>query len=141
MTLSDSVNEFYFCLVLKNLRSMNRDRTSGGLTYNSFLYLEVIRHNKNCTPSYLAETLRVARPAVTVKINELAAKGLVIKTQGVSDKRVCFLKISPKAARICKSFDASLAGAIKEVRKKFGKEEINACINMLDIIINYREEI
>lgn len=33
--------------------------------YNSLLYLKVIQYNENCTPSFLAETLNVARSAVT----------------------------------------------------------------------------
>ncbi len=132
--LIHAIDEFYYELILKNLRAMNKDEVYGNLTYNSLLYVEIIMYNKNCTPSFLADTLHVARSAVTVKINELVAKGIVIKTPSDLDKRVTYLSVSPEVSGDYKLIDESLTKAIDEIETRFSSNEISAFTEMLHII-------
>lgn len=142
MDLFRSINELYYELVLENLRSMNKDKLYNNLTYNSLLYLEVIQLNENCTPSFLAETLHVARSAVTIKVNELIAKGLVIKTPSQEDKRVYHLKVSPHFTEEYTAYDKSLQSAIQEIEENFDDKEIAGFIRMMEIIKkNYGREL
>ncbi|MGM9986164.1 MAG: MarR family winged helix-turn-helix transcriptional regulator [Bacillaceae bacterium] len=134
MKLVQAMDEYYYELLLKNLRAMNKDKVYKNLTYNSLLYLEVILFNENCTPSFLADTLHVARSAVTVKVNELVAKGLVIKTASETDKRVSYLKVNPEVAKDYKMIDESLMAAYKEIEQRYSEAEINTFIEMLGII-------
>lgn len=141
MDLFHSINELYYELVLENLRAMNRTKLYNNLTYNSLLYLEVIQYNENCTPSFLAESLNVARSAVTIKVNELVAKGLVIKTPSTTDKRVYHLKVSSEFNEEYSSYDQSILSAIKEIEEHFDEKEIAGFTKMLDIIKkNYGRE-
>ncbi|MEC1671242.1 MarR family winged helix-turn-helix transcriptional regulator [Bacillus mojavensis] len=134
MNLMYALDKSYYEWALKNLRAMNKDNVYKNLTYNSLLYLEMILYNENCTASFLADTLHVARSAVTVKINELVSKGLVIKTPSKTDKRVSYLKVSPAVAKDYKRIDDSLLAATKEIEQTYSKEEIKAFTEMLEII-------
>ncbi|UFU00207.1 MarR family transcriptional regulator [Radiobacillus kanasensis] len=139
MSLIKKLDEFYYILLLKNLRSMNKNRLYKNLTYNSLLYLEIILYNENCTPSFIADTLQVARSAVTIKVNELVDKGLIIKIPSETDGRVSYLKVSPEVVDDYKIIDQSILTAATEIESKYSKGEIETFISMLDIIKrNYR---
>ncbi|MBG9811095.1 hypothetical protein ABD68_05490 [Bacillus endophyticus] len=134
MDLMHAVDKFYYEWILKSLRSMNKENAYKNLTYNSLLYLEIILYNENCTPSFLADTLHVARSAVTVKVNELVSKGLVIKTPSKTDKRVSYLKASSEVAEDYKRIDKSLLAAVKEIEETYSQAEIKAFTEMLGIM-------
>lgn len=134
MKLFQEIDGFYYNLALKNLRAMNKDNLYKNLSYNSLLYLEVILYNENCTPSFLADTLHVARSAVTVKVNELVSKGLVIKTANQTDKRVIHLKVSPEVLKDYEDIDATLLKATREIERDFSDSEVELFIHFLQII-------
>lgn len=134
MKLFQEIDSFYYNLALKNLRAMNKDNLYKNLSYNSLLYLEVILYNENCTPSFLADTLHVARSAVTVKVNELVSKGLVIKTANQTDKRVIHLRVSPEVLKDYEDIDATLLKATREIERDFSDSEVELFIHFLRII-------
>lgn len=137
--LLHALDEFYYEQILKSLREMNQNKVYGKLTYNSLLYLEVILYNKKCTASFLADTLHVARSAVTVKVNELVAKGIVTKTPSNTDKRVSYLAVSPEIVADYKQMDQSLNQAIAEIEERFSETEIASFIDMLGIIRKHHQ--
>ena len=139
MKLLHALDEFYYEQILKTLREMNQGKVYGNLTYNSLLYLEVILYNENCTASFLAETLCVARSAVTVKVNELVEKGIVTKTPSVTDKRVNYLRVSPEVADDYKQLDRTLNDAIAEIEDRFSASEIASFIEMFEIIRKHHQ--
>ncbi|WP_366249732.1 MarR family transcriptional regulator [Terribacillus aidingensis] len=134
LKLFQEIDSFYYKLALKNLRAMNKDNLYKNLSYNSLLYLEIILYNKNCTPSFLADTLHVARSAVTVKVNELVAKGLVIKSNSPTDKRVIHLRVSPEVIDDYKEIDKTLIKATREIERNFSDSEVELFIQFLQII-------
>lgn len=139
MKLLHALDEFYYEQILKNLREMNQNKVYGDLTYNSLLYLEIILYNKNCTASFLADTLHVARSAVTVKVNELVSKGIVTKTPSSTDKRVSYLNVSPGIADDYKQMNKPLNQAIAEIEYRFSETEITSFIEMLGIIRKHHQ--
>lgn len=139
MKLLHALDEFYYEQVLKSLRERNQSKLYGNLTYNSLLYMEVILYNENCTASFLAETLQVARSAVTVKVNELVEKGIVIKTPSATDKRVNYLRVSPEVADDYKQLDQKMNQAIAEIEECFSASEVASFIDMLAIIRKHHQ--
>ena len=80
---------FYRFMCAMDLDEFNviRDSVIGAsLPYADILQLFIIRHKDKMTISDLADYMRLSRPAVTQKVNELVKKGLVIKTQSEQDK-------------------------------------------------------
>ncbi|VDG98431.1 Uncharacterized protein conserved in archaea [Lysinibacillus sphaericus] len=139
MKLIHALDEFYYEQILKSLREMNHNKVYGNLSYNSLLYMEVILYNENCTASFLADTLHVARSAVTVKVNELVSKGIVTKTPSVTDKRVNYLNVTPKIVEDYKRMDHSLTQAITEIEDRFSSSEISSFVDMLGIIRKHHQ--
>lgn len=141
MKLIQALDEFYYDLILENLKAMNKDKVYGNLTYNSLLYVELILYTENCTASYLADKLNIARSAVTLKVNDLVSKGIVYKIPSKTDKRVSYLKVSPEVAEEYRQLDIPLNKAAEQIESEFTKEEINIFIKMLHVIKKqYRED-
>lgn len=126
MNLRDSLNQYYFAMTVGDLRQLNR--TGGGeLSYNSMMYLDVISYQSAggaCTVSTLAETLQISRSAVTMKVNELARLGLVVKTRSEGDRRVVYLEVSEPVARALGAYDRPFERAAQQVEERFSPGEI-----------------
>ena len=105
------------------------------LSYNDTLYLNIIEaHPNKYTSSQIADMLKVTRPSVTQKINELVRKGYVIRTQSEKDKRVYYLSINMDNRYYTD-------GNVKEdiyveqlVLEKYGQKNIDLICEMLGFI-------
>ncbi len=140
MKLKNSINQFYFDMIINELRLMNNKNLYPNVTYNTLLYLDIIAYKENCTISFIAEAMNVAKSAVTLKINELTNQGLVIKKQSTEDKRINYLSVNQEVIDEYKIYDNALHGAIQAIKNKYSEEEINIFCNMLQVISSYYRE-
>lgn len=69
------------------------------VSYKDVLYLDMISEIPDCTVSRLAELASVTKPTVTVRVNGLVEKGLVVKERSSEDGRVTFLRLSEEMER------------------------------------------
>ncbi|MDR0597567.1 MAG: MarR family transcriptional regulator, partial [Treponema sp.] len=88
MNFIETMNYFFYRSSLDELRWMQKEDHSFGLSYHSLLYLNVIAGAPDCTVSRLADMLGITTPGITEKVNGLVRKGLVEKTQSREDRRV-----------------------------------------------------
>ena len=112
-SLNDSNQKFYYDMSLRELRNLN-DSSYGKVSYNTTLYLNIISANKDCTASFIAQQIGVSKAAVTIRISELIEKGLVVKKQSPTDKRVNFLYIIQELKAEYDEYDKKL----KELSEK-----------------------
>lgn len=130
MNLSEAMNRFYMRLNIYELRYLNKGNTAN-ISMNSTLYLDLIYYTENCTVSYLAEALRVSKPAVTNKVGELMEKGLVQKRQSSKDKRVFYLTVSDWLAAEYEDYDQKFLVANKRIESSYSPEQIALFSEML----------
>lgn len=142
MLLQNALNQFFYTITINELQLMNEKFQSLNVTYNSLLYLDIIAYTKQCTTTFLAQSLHISKSAVTIKINEMVKQGLIIKQQSEEDKRVFFLKLNEDIAEIYRKYDKALYKAIETADKTYSKQELeNFCQIMSDIQKIYIEEI
>ncbi|MBC8536011.1 MarR family winged helix-turn-helix transcriptional regulator [Feifania hominis] len=134
MDLRQRMDRYYLDMVISELRLANRFHNIQHITYNSLLYLDIIAYRENCTVSYLAEALHVAKSAVTLKVKELEKLGLVTKTQSCEDRRVFYLHVNRELLAEYKLYDRVLYRALDEIEQKYTKDEIAVLCDMLDTI-------
>ena len=142
MNLKNELDKFYFSTAICDLKLMNEQYIDRDLSYNTFLYLEVIFSMKGyCTVSRLSELLNVSKSAVTSKVNELILHGLVSKTQDLNDKRVWRLKVNEDVLPKYRIYDMQDKLALTKIEEEFSEEDIQKFCQMLRIIsdINYIE--
>lgn len=138
MNLKEKMDRFYLDTIINELRLANNSSFQN-ITYNSLLYMDIIAYKKDCTVSYLAEALHVAKSAVTLKVKELEKLGLVFKEQSREDKRVHFLRVNQEVLDRYKEYDAVLYGALDEVEERYQPEQIQLLMDMFDIINQHFE--
>lgn len=134
MNLRKKVDRFYLDMVINELRLANQHDIYQSVTYNSILYLDIIAYHENCTVSYIADVLHVARSAVTLKVKELERQGLVTKTRSEEDGRVHYLKVNEKLLEEYKAYDRVLYGALDEVAEQYTPEQLAVFCGILDTI-------
>lgn len=132
MTLKDSVNQFYFDMTIKELRSYNTSTSFPNMSHNTLLYLDVIAYKKDCTASFIADAINVSKSAVTSKVNELIKKGYVQKAQSEQDKRIYFLFLSDSMRKEYDELNNRYDIAYKRVEMLYPKEDIEKFCNILN---------
>lgn len=132
MNPTKAIDRLYYNILLNELRMMNENTLYHNITYNSLLYLDLISYTENCTVSFLANALHVAKSSVTLKVNELMRQSLVEKKQSQLDRRVYFLSVKPEILEEFKKLDQATYYAVEQVQKQYKPEEINRFCEMLD---------
>lgn len=140
MKMKNAVSSFYLEMIINELRLMSSNVSYLNISYNSLLYLDIIACTKNCTVSYIANALHVAKSAVTLKVNELSKQGLVVKKQSENDKRIFYLSVNQSVIDEYKLYNRVLYNAVKTVEKKYSKNEVNKFCEMLSLISQYFSE-
>lgn len=137
MKLEQHLTNFYLKSLIGELSLANRNKGGGSISYTTLLYLDIIALTPNCTVSYIANAIKVAKPAVTIKIKELVEKGLVYKEQSSDDHRIHYLHVNEEFLTAYRRNDYPTYDAIKEIEERFSEDEIFAFCEMLDICSNH----
>ncbi|MBA1335008.1 MAG: Transcriptional regulator of fatty acid biosynthesis FabT [Firmicutes bacterium] len=105
------------------------------LTVTQIYYLDVINRLENPTPSELASELNVTKPTITLTINRLADAHCIEKVQSREDRRVYFIKLTPKGRRIVDAHDNAHKEFAKQIMKCLDREEIEHVVRIFEKII------
>ncbi len=116
-------------------KTIRESEIGNDLPYADLLQLFIINHKQNMTVSELADRLNLSRPATTQKVNELASKGLVIKTQSTVDKRVTHLTL-PESI-IQSSSDSKSATLMEQVDRHFPSHKKEIFAEILNFMTDY----
>lgn len=136
MELRDAINQFYYDMTVSDIRLLSTRKAAPGqrMSYHTIMYLDIISYLEGrCTVSSLAETLRISKPAVTMKVNELVAAGLVQKVQSAEDKRIFYLRVAPEVEQSLEDYDRPLRRAIQAVERDFPPDKIEAFCEILSV--------
>ena len=117
---------------LKRLYSYDKKSV---LSYHDTLYLNIIEaHPNEYTSSQIADLLKITRPSVTEKINQLCKKGYIIRTQSKTDKRVFYLSINPDSPKDYESTAKYEEELEHRVLVEFGEEKVAIFCEMMEYL-------
>jgi DNA-binding MarR family transcriptional regulator len=140
MNFVEAMNYFYYRTSLNELRWMQREDHSFGLSYHSLLYLNIIAGDPDCTVSRLADMLGITTPGVTEKVNGLVNKGLVEKAQSEADRRVFRLALRANVRDMYESWDRFSEDLGKRLLEKYTEGDIELFCAILRDIADYEPE-
>ena len=103
----------------------------GSLSATEAYTVDVIFLLKNPTVTQLAETLGISQPNATYKVNNLVAKGYVVKSASDGDKRECRLQVCDRFYRYYGNLDHFADKAVKELEEEYSSEELALFARML----------
>ncbi len=115
-------------------RLYSHDKKSS-LSYHDTLYLNIIEaHPNEYTSSQIADILKITRPSVTEKINQLCKKGYILRTQSKTDKRIFYLSINPNSPKDYET-SASYEEEIEyNILTKFGQEKVDTFCEIVEYL-------
>lgn len=137
MDITRSINHFYYRMAMCELQVMNDEDYYHGLSYNSILYINIIDQTPDCTASRIAQTLNITRAAVTLKLNELIRQGAVVKEQSKEDRRVYYVRLSPKMRDVMNVYDEIFLKIEEDLKKRFTGEQLDTFSQVLGAISEY----
>lgn len=102
--VADRLARYMIVSSLMELRMMSADPSSDdNLSYRDVLYLNLISGMEECTVSKLADAACVTKPTVTVRINSLVRRGLVVRIPSETDRRVSYIMLSDRSMKVFES--------------------------------------
>ncbi len=111
------------------------------LSYHDTLYLNIIEsHPNEYTSSQIADLLKITRPSVTEKINQLCKKGYVIRTQSETDKRLYYLSINPNGPKDYETTAEYEDELEHDILTKFGEEKVDLFCEMIEYLSDLMSE-
>ena len=124
--LAREIEDLYKQFRLNNYRSMfGRIREKdGSLSATEAYAVDVIYLLGTPTITQLAETLGISQPNATYKVNNLVAKGYVVKAISEDDRRECRLQLGPKFYHYFADSNRFIDRAAEELTQKFSPEEL-----------------
>ncbi len=117
---------------LKRLYSYDK---KSDLSYHDTLYLNIIEaHPNEYTSSQIADLLKITRPSVTEKINQLCKKGYILRTQSEIDKRVFYLSINPDSPKDYETTASYEEEIERNILEEFGEEKVDTLCEMIEYL-------
>ncbi len=135
--LLEAMQKFSHDMAILELQNAYQRKENNHLSYQDILYLEIIdAHPNQYTSSQIADLLKVSRPAVTQKINELVKKGYITRTQSKTDKRVFYLSVNKENLDDF-GFTEEEEIVVRKCEEKFGVETVDKMSEILNYISDY----
>ncbi len=101
------------------------------LSYSTRKYLSILSFSEYNTISDIAGMLGLTKSAVTLKMNELEKKGLIIREQSEKDKRVYHIRVPQIVKKAWKESDEIFEKITSKTGKKFSDKELNCFFDVL----------
>jgi DNA-binding MarR family transcriptional regulator len=102
------------------------------LSANHFQYISILDKTGEVTFTELAEKLQISKPAVTAFISKLLKEKIVIKTQSGRDRRIFYIKLSPKGRKIAEIYNKAMMTFAAGLKKNMTGDEFNQLTSLLE---------
>lgn len=119
------------------MKKFQTELLSGDLkeyTLRQLYYIELIDKHEGISVSEISKTLDLKKSTISIAVNQLIDLEIVNKIQSNNDKRVYFLKLTPKGKNIMKLHKQVHQNTIKKILKILNPEEVENFINIVDKI-------
>jgi DNA-binding MarR family transcriptional regulator len=105
------------------------------LSVTQIHYLDAIRHLEQPTIGALADYQKVAKPTVTVALDNLERMGYITKISSADDRRVSHVHLTKKGLRISDLHDEIHRSYAAHFQKALGKRDCAQLVALLNIVI------
>ena len=106
------------------------------LSMRQLNYLDLIRSYKNPKVSDLVLNLKVAKPTVTITLNDLMNKGYIKKIRSDQDKRILNLELTEKGKKINTIHDSAHRRIVDQIFNCLNPGEIEQFKMYVEKILN-----
>lgn len=83
------------------------------------------------TSVMLAELLGVSKPMITAYLTALSQRGYIVKEQSPSDRRVYYVRLTPKALELVETTRAETHAQLDNLASAMGQEDFDQLVALL----------
>jgi DNA-binding MarR family transcriptional regulator len=119
------------------MRKFQTELLTGDLkeyTLRQLYYIELIEKHDGISVSEISKQLDLKKSTISIAINQLIDLEIVTKIQSNTDKRVYFLKLTPKGKNIMKMHKQVHKNTIKKILMILDHDEVENFIKIVDKI-------
>ncbi len=131
-SIHDGFDRLWLSLSVMELRQSEHIGEAGRLPYNSVLYLDIILFNPGCTITQIAEMLGVTKATVTITVNRLEQKGMVVRRRSESDGRVRHLYVSDNLKDAYRTAEEIIGWVGDRLSENHSESEMDCFVSMLN---------
>ncbi len=118
--------------IIRNILKTQSDALKKGIiTIPQYLALDLLHNQKPLKMKEIAKELNISLPATTGLIGRLYTIKMVERIYDINDRRVIYIKITPKGINIVKEIRAQRQHAIEGIFCKLTTEERLSYLNVL----------
>lgn len=138
MDLENEIDRFFVAKLISELRFVKR--CSWDVSYQSLLYLNLIRYCGGSTVGRLADILDIDKSTASRKVDALVRDGMVSKVRDGSDGRVHRLELTPEWSRMYDDDDVPYDRAVARMLSEFSEEEVSTVCRAMRIMTEELEK-
>lgn len=117
-----------------------KESNSYGLTDCQCRYLQLIDANEPLTLGQFAKLTCVSKPTVSQLVSRFINEGLIIKESCPHDRRSCYLRMTDKGRQAARSDQNARIEIIRYFESNLTEEETISFIELMDKLLNFKEE-
>lgn len=108
-----------------------QDLDASAFTPCQIKYLQLIDAKKRITSSEFAKVMHVSKPTVSQLINRFTHTDCVYKEPSSTDRRICYIQLTPKGERIARADREAREEIVKKIEERLTPEEVETLISLL----------
>jgi DNA-binding MarR family transcriptional regulator len=102
------------------------------INLTQFQYINAINRTEDVTPTSLAKTLELSKPAVTGIVNKLIEQGYVTKSRSDSDRRVYHIRLTKAGRQVADAYEAACREYIDGMAHALSKNELDQLVLLME---------
>ncbi|ABA90239.1 winged helix-turn-helix transcriptional regulator, MarR family [Syntrophotalea carbinolica DSM 2380] len=102
------------------------------INLTQFQYINAINHAEDLTPTSLAKTLKLSKPAVTGILNKLVEQGYVTKSQSQSDRRVYNIHLTKAGKQVADAYEEACREYIDGMAQALTASELDQLVILME---------
>lgn len=122
------------------MRFEQRQCPHGDLSLAQLNMILAVQGRKEVTLSELAEILSVSPPSVSVMVDRLVERGLLLRERATSDRRKVVIRVSPDASQRIAALEEQMVGSFVEIVEAVGPETADKWFEVLQQVEKVLQE-
>lgn len=104
------------------LENMEKDETFSDLTVNQLHLMLIVKMHQKVSMTGLSRRLGVSPPSVSVMVDRLVEKGILVRQHNEKDRRVVEVSVSEEAVNVIQQVEAGMMAVFVGLVEKIGPE-------------------
>ncbi|WP_042200736.1 MarR family winged helix-turn-helix transcriptional regulator [Paenibacillus camerounensis] len=121
-----------YLIVTRQISARIKERIPEGVTNDQFLILRLIKAQRLCTATYLAEAVSVGKSSITAIINRLYEAGMIERTRDENDRRLVYLSLTQQGEEVYQLAEKQVQDVISPYLFHFEEEDIEKFITLFE---------